>query len=220
VTATPSRSLRRRGTRFAAIAAASALLLTGCAAGQRAATANEVPVIDGVTASIGQIDLRNVTILTPPKGSYAAGSDADLQVYLVNNGQPDKLVSVSSSSAASVEIFSSQADADAAASSPSASATDDATPSDSASPSDTSAPASSSAVVDLASGQLTRVGSGGSAPVIVIKGLTAALYPAMSIPLVFTFANAGTGTVWVSVHLSTTGVTAPTLPVSTESDGG
>jgi hypothetical protein len=52
----------------------------------------------------------------------------------------------------------------------------------------------------------------------VITGLNAALFPAMSIPLVFTFAQAGPVTVWVSVHLSTGTVTVPTLPVAVVSE--
>ncbi len=48
-------------------------------------------------------------------------------------------------------------------------------------------------------------------PQIVLTGLNAALYPAMSIPITFTFANAGVVTVQVAVHLSTGAINAPTL---------
>ena len=49
---------------------------------------------------------------------------------------------------------------------------------------------------------------------LLLSGLNAALYPAMSIPLTFSFANAGTVTLQVSVHLSSGAVTAPTLATS------
>jgi copper(I)-binding protein len=199
------------------VLAVAALVLTGCGAGQRAQTATEVPVIDGVTATIGTINLRALTIVTPPTGSYASGAAASVQVYIVNTGSPDQLISVSSSSAKSVGLYGNLTQAIQAAvlaTIPASSAA--AAPSASASSSASAAPTSAAIAtpaftIPLASGETTSIGTAATAPQIQLLGLSTTLYPAMSIPLTFTFANAGAITVAVSVHLSTGGVTAPTL---------
>ena len=185
-----------------AAAAGAALLLTGCAAGQRAQTSVEVPVVDGVQASVGAIDLRALTIVTPANGSYPSGGSAALQLYIVNNGAPDQLVSVSSSAAKAATLSTSAA-------------TEFSIP-PSAAPSSSSSAAQPA--IPLASGETTVVGVAAADPQITLKGLDAALYPAMSIPVTFTFATAGSVTVQVSVHLSTGPVNAPTLATSHDTD--
>jgi copper(I)-binding protein len=203
VIAQPGRRLR---SQLVALLAGSALLIAGCGTGQRAQTAVEVPVVDGVQADVGALNLRAVTVVTPPGGSYAKGGNAALQLYIVNNGAVDRLVSVSSPAAKSATVSENQLSAIQAAelaSIPSAS------PSASA-----SASASAGFSVALASGETTAIGATASQPQITLLGLTAPLYPAMSIPITFTFANAGPVTVDVSVHLSTGGVDAPTLAVT------
>jgi copper(I)-binding protein len=205
VIAQPGRRLR---SQLVALLAGSALLIAGCGTGQRAQTAVEVPVVDGVQADVGALNLRAVTVVTPPGGSYAKGGNAALQLYIVNNGAVDRLVSVSSPAAKSATVSENQLSAIQAAELASI-------PSSSASPSaSASASASAGFSVALASGETTAIGATASQPQITLLGLTAPLYPAMSIPITFTFANAGSVTIPVSVHLSTGGVDAPTLAVT------
>jgi copper(I)-binding protein len=209
VIAQPGRRLR---SHLVAVLVGSCLLIAGCAAGQRAQTAVAVPVIDGVEANVGALNLRAVTVLTPDGGSYAKGGNASLQLYIVNNGAVDHLVSVSSTAAKSATVSENKLAAIQAAelaSIPSASASDTSSASASA-----SAPAASGFSIALAAGETTAIGATATQPQITLLGLTAPLYPAMSIPITFTFANAGSVTIPVSVHLSTGGVDAPTLAVT------
>ena len=205
VIAQPGRRLR---SQLVAVLAGSALLLAGCGTGQRAQTAVEAPVVDGVQADVGALNLRAVSVVTPPGGSYAKGGNAALQLYIVNNGAADHLVSVSSPDAKSATVSENQLSAIQAAELASIPSTS-ASPSASAS---ASAPAGFS--IALATGETTAIGVTATQPQITLLGLTAPLYPAMSIPITFTFANAGPVTVAVSVHLSTGGVDAPTLAVT------
>jgi hypothetical protein len=205
--------------RVTAAAIGAALLLSACSVGQRAATSIEIPVVDGVQASVGPIDLRDITIATPPNGSYAAGSNARVQLVIVNEGAADKLVSVSVDPkiAAGALLFTSNFTATEAgplpSASPSATASTSATPSASPSPTISLPVDGSIPAFDLPSGENTVIGLLDSEPVIQLMGLVSPLYPAMSIPITFTFANAGSVTVQVSVHLTTSPVNAPTLPI-------
>ena len=100
------RSRRPLGRIAAGAAAAGLLLLTGCAAGKDAATIQQRPVTDGIAADSGTLGIRNAGVLPPDSGaSYSKGSNAGLELVIVNNGTaPDKLVSVSSSSASSAVL--------------------------------------------------------------------------------------------------------------------
>jgi copper(I)-binding protein len=189
--------------------ASGALVLTGCAAGQRAQTAIETPAVDGVGASVGAIDIRNLSI-APPVGG-AAYTSAQLQGAIINNaGTADELVSVTTSAAKSVGIFDSSAAAFAASTSPS-------TPASTASSSAASSAATTGSTGTLAvpAGRLVSIG-GGSAddPVIRLTGLTKPLQGASLISVTFTFKNAGSVTLQIAVHVPTSPVTAPTLPTS------
>ncbi|HEY3632593.1 MAG TPA: hypothetical protein VGL21_16940 [Jatrophihabitantaceae bacterium] len=93
------------------MAAGALLALGGCAAGQHAQTANEIPVVDGVSAQAGSIALRAVTVTPPSENNYAAGSDATLELIIVNQGRTeDQLVGVSTPVADQVRLFANQAD--------------------------------------------------------------------------------------------------------------
>lgn len=72
--------------------------VTGCSAGQIAQTANQVSTVDGSTATIGNISLRDITFEYPPNGTYEPGDDARLEFTAVNSAtlDADSLVSVSS----------------------------------------------------------------------------------------------------------------------------
>lgn len=84
-------------------------LLAGCGAGQQAATATQVANSGGANGDVGLIDVEDVKVTyerpVPGGQVYAAGQSAPLQVTVVNTGDvADRLVSVTSPAAASVEI--------------------------------------------------------------------------------------------------------------------
>lgn len=86
-----------RLVRIAAAVAAVALLSSACAAGQHATTSEEQPTLDGTNGSVGEINLRGVTLQSPPSINYPTGSKVAIRLVLVNTGQqPDTLTSVTS----------------------------------------------------------------------------------------------------------------------------
>jgi copper(I)-binding protein len=205
-------SARRLGVGVAV--AVAALALTGCAAGQHAPTANEVPVVDGVSADAGPIALRAVTVAAPTQGSYPADGDATLQLVIVNDGHdPDRLVGVRTPQANEVRLFADAADADAAnAAAPSSSASAEPSSSAASSPSSPSAPSSLESI-DLPAGRAVSIGYSPDLAVIQLHGLASALFPAESFPITFQFAGAGTVTFTVAVHLAPGPSTTPTANI-------
>lgn len=104
---------RRHPRTLAGVAGAvalSGLLLSGCGAGQIAQTSEQVAATNGLNASVGQVDLRDVQISYPqspagPATLYAPGTAAPVRATLVNTGAvADRLVSVSSPAATSVAV--------------------------------------------------------------------------------------------------------------------
>ncbi len=79
-----------------AAAAALVLLLAGCEAGNNAPTLDfHYPTDTGGTA-VGGLSIRNVFVLGAALGSSVAkGQNASLFLNLVNEGSPDRLVSIS-----------------------------------------------------------------------------------------------------------------------------
>jgi copper(I)-binding protein len=98
----------RRFTAAAAIAVSGALLIAGCAAGQDTQTTNQRPPIDGASTDAGSISIRTAAVAASDTGdSYAKGSDAKLQLVIINNGpQQVQLQSVSSPVAGSAQVSS------------------------------------------------------------------------------------------------------------------
>ncbi len=92
------------------VAAALALsLVSGCAAGQITQTSSQTSGVDGAIGRAGDIVVRNAVIAAPVvsqgEAAYPPGSNAPLQMVIVNEGaMPDKLVSASSPFANSVTI--------------------------------------------------------------------------------------------------------------------
>lgn len=67
---------------------ATAVVTAGCGAGQLTQTDSQVAAIDGATADVGSIALRDVQLSYPegmPTG-YPAGADVPLQLTIVNQG--------------------------------------------------------------------------------------------------------------------------------------
>jgi copper(I)-binding protein len=197
--------IRRVGAGIA-VAVTSAVLLTGCAAGQHAATVQQIPAVDGVTANSGTLGIRVAGVAAPTGSYYLAGTDARLQLILVNDGRTDdKLVSVTTDAAKAVLL--SPSGARVSESSASASPTGSATP---ASP----APLPSSEPITVPAGRTVQVGYSAAGASIILIGLTKDLYPAQTIPITFTFASGAQITTNISVKLSEGEKSVPTLPVA------
>jgi len=192
--------IRRFGTGLT-IALAGTALLTGCAAGQHAATVEMVTMADGVSADKGSIGIRAAAVAAPSDASYPPGADAPLQLVIVNNGSSDdQLTGISTPAAGSVAVSPGGGlDASSMATNPSA------TPSSSS-----SAPAQSNPIL-VPAGSSVRIGYDTSGPSAIVTGLTTALYPAQPIPVTFTFASGTEISVKLAVKLSTSENKAPTL---------
>jgi copper(I)-binding protein len=76
-----------------------AVTLTGCGAGQVSQTATQEPAVNGTSATVGPISLRNIHLRAAQSTDYVqAGREAEL-LFVAVNGSPDvndKLVSVTS----------------------------------------------------------------------------------------------------------------------------
>jgi copper(I)-binding protein len=84
---------------LAACGLAAAVALSGCAAGQVAQTATMEAAVNGTSATIGPVSLRNIHLRAAQSTDYVqAGRDAEL-LFVAVNGSPDvndKLVSITS----------------------------------------------------------------------------------------------------------------------------
>ncbi|MCX6469309.1 MAG: hypothetical protein NTW76_08350 [Corynebacteriales bacterium] len=97
----PARTPGRRAARAVAIAAlggALALGVSACGAGQIAQTANQQAAVNGSSATLGDIALRDVHIVFPSQGTQAFANGSPLEVaFLISNNSPyqdDKLESI------------------------------------------------------------------------------------------------------------------------------
>ena len=81
------------------------LALTACGSSRTPHTYEERPTVDAAQASFGDLALRNVTITAPEEDELATGDSATVTATIVNEGEaPDRLVSVSTEAATSVEL--------------------------------------------------------------------------------------------------------------------
>jgi periplasmic copper chaperone A len=190
---------RRVRVGVAAAAAGALLALGGCAAGEHAQTAEETPVVDGVAADAGPIALRAVAVTPPPVGSYAKGSDAPVQLVIVNTSRIDeRLVQVTTPVAAAVRLFPNAASAATGGS--------------------TATSTGSQQSITLPRGEATSIGFTDSEPVIQLHNLTQSLFPAQSFPITFQFATAGSVTFTIAVHLVPGPSSTPSVNVSPTSE--
>lgn len=178
---------------MATVAAAS----TGCAAGQRAQTANEYSVVDGASANVGSMGLRNagVTAPTSPVG-YDQGATATLSMTVVNNGDSaDTLVSVSTPNAARATIT---------APTPTAAS---------------GAPPAAGGISVPAEGAVV-VGPGTGAGKITLAGLTYRLVPGELVPVTVNFQVAGQVVLQLPVKLVPGQTAGETVDVSPSTGSG
>jgi copper(I)-binding protein len=106
--------VRTRGGKVAVRVVLPAMLgllatLPACGAGQVSQTADQASGVNGYTATLGDIAVRDASIAYTGQAKtsaiYRAGQAAQLDITLVNVGsEPDKLLSVSSPIAASGQI--------------------------------------------------------------------------------------------------------------------
>jgi copper(I)-binding protein len=211
---TPGRSVRRRrsgqpsnrlpGRPFARLIATSTVAvivpvaLTGCAAGQRAQTANEYSVVDGASADVGSMGVRNAGITAPTiAAGYVKGASATLSMTVINNGKSaDTLVSVTTPSAARATLVAPTPTA--ANSTAAAAATGITVPADGA----------------------VIVGSGSGAGKVTLTNLTTRLVPGQIVPVTMNFRVAGQVIVQLPVKLVPGQTGGQTVDVAPPTDSG
>jgi len=87
--------LPRKIPLLGAVAMAAVAAVTGCSAGQVTQTSTQVATVNGSSANVGQLALRDIRILYPSGGTYAAGSTAQLVLAVANQGlAEDTLIEV------------------------------------------------------------------------------------------------------------------------------
>jgi copper(I)-binding protein len=227
---------RRRAASALAVALASALVLSGCAAGQDAQTANQFSVVDGSAADVGSISIRNAGLEAPSDVSgYKTGDDVEVVAAIVNNSvSGDTLTSVTTSAASSVLIGPTSSPSESSSSTPSATSTTSATTSASATPSGSATSTESagasptasattsyapvSTPIPIPANTLVMIG-GTSSTTIQLVGLKSALISGQSIPVTFTFQSAGSVTVQLPVKIMKGSTEGETIDVEPSSEG-
>lgn len=185
VNPTPATGRVRRARVAAAGAVAGLLLLTGCGAGQVASTTSQVAAVNGGQGRSSQVEVRDVVMAYPPtdNATWPAGSDVPLSLTVVNSADSDDdLVRVSTPAASSVEVTG------------------------------TTRIPTRSAVVALEGGQGSPQGAdpnaAGTAPgtalfagtlQVTLQGLTRPVTSGLTVPVTFTFSQAGDITVPVPI---------------------
>jgi hypothetical protein len=187
-----------RGARWALLAALAALVfVAGCAAGQRAQSSSEISTIDGVNASIGSMQVRNLGLAAPPTmAGYAVGDSAQLVFAMVNTGaREDQLISVASPVAGS----SSSSAVGAVAT-----GTTEAT----------RRQPRAFVPISVSPGELVPVGYGSPAANVTLVGLTKPLISGQTLIVTLGFRDAGTKTIRIAVQLGEGASATPTVNVA------
>lgn len=85
--------------------AASVALLSACGTGQVAQTAQKVAAVEGVSASVGAIDVDNAIVAFPAKLRYAKGSEAPFYLAISNDSlDDDRLIAAHSDAGTAVVL--------------------------------------------------------------------------------------------------------------------
>ncbi|WP_067668242.1 hypothetical protein [Nocardia miyunensis] len=197
-------AVRRSAVAVAALAAGAALALSGCSSGQIAQTARQVSAVNGNTADVGNVALRDVRILLPQSEDYtnAKGGKALLAFSAVNFGadKPDELSSITTD-LGTVKVTPADTTLDpgrtVVAGGPDAMESSSPAASTSSAPASGAATTAPSTSAQAADGKAT---SGPSEPILVeISGLTKDITPGPTYPVTFNFKEAGTVLVNVPV---------------------
>lgn len=222
-------------TLLAGAAMATALLASGCSAGQIAETAAKVPSVPGANGDVrgpdGSFSVRNALVVYQTEG-YEAGATAPLDLHIFNNSERAVTVTITSEDAESVTLGAgAQGTPSPSASpsdSPSATPTADATPSATATPTSSpgatptatpdatteptptaeptpAAPAAQPARVQIAPGSFAALTASGQ-QVVQLVGLKEELKPGQVVTLVFDFGGGATLTLDVPMGVPLTPV--------------
>lgn len=178
--------LRRVGIVVAA-AASVAIALTGCGAGQHSQTASQVAAVNGNSADVGAVALRDVRVLYPHEGDYTnkKGGKAAVAFSAINNSEEnaDKITKITTS-VGSVTI--TPAGAEIKPQKTLVAAGPDATTDESAKPAEAAA------------------ADPNQTPILVeITGLNEDLGPGLTIPVTFDFEKAGSVEIQVPIDAGT-----------------
>lgn len=93
------------GIRWTAVLSAAGLALTGCGAGNRAATSEMGTAISGINVDVGDLALRDLRVDFGQRGVYLEGQAAPLRVWIDNRGdEPIVLEAVESPVAEAVTL--------------------------------------------------------------------------------------------------------------------
>ncbi len=107
IAATATRKTRRLASALA-LAAGATLALTACGAGQISQTASQVAAVNGNGAEVGDISLRNVHVVYPESEEYAIepGGTVELGFVAINNSPStvETLNGISTTAASSVTV--------------------------------------------------------------------------------------------------------------------
>ena len=173
-------SSQPRLTRVIAVLALAALAaLAGCSSGQVTQTARQASTVNGASAEVGDLALRNIQIIFPTTGAYNEGDTARLAMTVVNRTiAQDRLLEVTG------DFFER------------ASVPSDDTESEDTESDDTEAEASVETAIPAEAGVL--FGTSDSPP-IELEDLTERLIPAQTVSITFVFETAGEVTVEVPV---------------------
>ncbi len=178
----------RHLTRVAAIAAiggALALGITACGAGQIAQTTNQAAAVNGSSATLGDIALRDVHVVFPTSGSTAEfvnGGPLEL-AFLISNNSPyknDRLQSIAFASGTGSVTIDGGNDIPATKSLRAGQ------------PSQLLVESSASSSNNAADPSESRI-------TVTVTGAGKQITPGLTVPLVFTFAQAGATTLNVPV---------------------
>jgi copper(I)-binding protein len=187
--------IRSLGPVVAAVGAA--LLVTGCGAGQITQTDTQVAAINGTSAGVGTIAIRNAEVSYPETDGdgpavYPPNSDAQTTMWLVNQGyEADELVSARTDAASQVVIEGSRV-----------------VPAQRTLVIGTDAPATSEPAGDPTRGTLT------------LQGLTRELRPGQMVEITLTFRDAGPVTFEMPVTVPDEPRTNPAEPGEPHGSGG
>ncbi|MEH0982770.1 hypothetical protein [Micromonospora sp. CPCC 205556] len=229
------RGSRRAALLLSGMAAATALLATGCGTGQVAETANKEPSIQGINVQTpdNEYKVRSLYVEYPGATGYPAGANAPLNAVLYNDTESPVTVTVTTDSAREV-VITGQAEpgTQAGVSSPSAPATASpsasgsaspsgsasASPSESASPSP-SAPAGEPARIEIpALGYVQLNLQGGRS--LQLVGLKESLRPGQQVNLTFDFGNGRTIDTPAPIAVPLTPVPEPSPIIHREGGSG
>jgi len=223
-------------TLLAGAAAVTALLASGCSAGQIAETAEQVPAVPGanvdVSAFDGTLSVRNAMVVYHA-GGYEKDADAPVDLLIFNDTAKAVTLTVSSPSAESVTLAAGAKGTPSPSVSPSASPTPtsaSATPSATATPSGTPSatptaeptpsveptpPPAPPATVEIAAGSFAALTPAGG-QFLQLIGLKDELKAGGTVELVFDFGGGVTKTLEVPVGVPLT----PVPRASAETDEG